>query len=423
MLPEGPELDSFWQANYAGYFVALGIGLLVGVERERHKGTGQGRKSAGVRTFAIGALLGAVAGQLDMPALTALGAGAVILLAVASYALTTRTDPGVTTEIALCLTYFLGVLAMSQPQLAGALGVLLALLLVSRSWLHAFVVKQLTQQEVLDAILLAAAALIILPLLPNHAVDEYGIINPHVIWRLTVIVMLINAFGYLALRTFGAGHGLLLAGFLGGFISSVATIAAMGHRLKNGRDHERAAVAGAMLSSVATVVQLALIIAATNPALIKHMSVALSGMGAVAVLYALMYARGVLHQTGSTEQHGRAFQPRAAIVFAITVTLIFWIAAWLGDRFGSAGALVGIAAGGFADTHSAAATAAAMAGKGSITLHYATIATLAAITTNTLTKLITALMSGGVAYMRRLAPALLLMLLGLYAGAWPMLVG
>jgi uncharacterized membrane protein (DUF4010 family) len=411
-------VNSFWQASYVGYFVALGIGLLVGVERERHKGTGDSRKAAGVRTFAIGALLGAVAGQLNIPALMAMGAGAIILLVVASYLLTTRTDPGVTTEIALCLTYFLGILAMSKPQLAGALGVLLALLLVSRSWLHDIALKKLTQQEVLDAILLAAAALIILPLLPNHAVDRFGIINPHVIWRLTVIVMLINASGYVALRTLGAGRGLLLAGFFGGFISSVATIAAMGHRFKAGNSHAGSAVAGAMLSSLATVVQLALLIAATYPTLLRPLGVGLSCMGAVAVLSAVLRARGARIEAGTSQEPGRAFQPRAAVLFAITVTLIFWVAAWLSERFGSLGALIGIAAGGLADTHSAAATAAAMARHGSITLNYATIATLAAITTNTLTKLVAATMSGGTAYLRQLAPALLLMLLGLYAGTW-----
>lgn len=400
-----------------GYLVALGIGLLVGVERERQKGAGTQRKAAGVRTFAIAALLGAVVGDMGQPALTAVGAAAVILLAAISYMRTSGIDPGVTTEVALCLTYFLGVLAMSRPQLAGGLGVLLALLLVSRSWLHGFVTRTLTQREILDALLLAAAALIILPLLPDRAVDPYGIINPRVIWRLTVLVMAVNACGYLALRTLGAGRGLLLAGFFGGFISSAATIAAMGQRMRGHAEHAPAAVAGAMLSSVATVIELALIVAATYPRLLRHMSMGLAGMGAVALLYALVYARGAWRHTDGAEKYGRAFQPRAAILFAVTITLVLWVAAWLADRFGAWGAIAGIAAGGFADAHSAAATAAAMARQGGMSLDYATLAALAAIATNTLTKLVAALVSGGTAYAFKLAPGLLLMLCALFLGA------
>jgi uncharacterized membrane protein (DUF4010 family) len=243
--------------------VALGVGLLVGVERERHKGEGPERGAAGVRTFAIAALLGAAAGHIANPALMAVGAAGVIVLAVAGYGVTRGEDPGITTGFALCLTYFVGILAMSQPELAGALGVLLALLLVSRSWLHDFVLRKLTGQETLDAILLAAAALIVMPLPPNRAVDAYGVVNPQLIWRLTVIVMLLNAFGYVAQRTLGAKRGLVLAGFLGGFVSSAATIASMGHRASEKPDWSRVAVAGAALSSVATVVQMALILAAT----------------------------------------------------------------------------------------------------------------------------------------------------------------
>jgi uncharacterized membrane protein (DUF4010 family) len=393
--------------------------LLVGVERERHKGEGPERGAAGVRTFAVAALLGAVAGHIAIPALMAVGAAGVIVLAVAGYGVTRGKDPGITTELALCLTYFVGVLAMSQPELAGALGVLLALLLVSRSWLHDFVLRKLTAQETLDAILLAAAALIVMPLLPNRAVDAYGIVNPHLIWRLTVIVMLFNAFGYVALRTLGAKRGLVLAGLLGGFVSSAATIAAMGHRVREKPDTYRAAVAGAALSSVSTVVQMALILAATYPLVLIRMSPALIGMGAFAVLYGAFFTRHALRQPSPGEAtSGRAFQPRQAILFAITITVVLWLAAWLADHVGSWGAVAAITASGFADAHSASATAAAMARHGSMEVTTAIVAILSAITANTITKAVVAATAGGGAFARKLVPGLALMLVGLYAGAW-----
>lgn len=405
--------------SFAGYLVALGVGLLIGSERERNKGEGQARGAAGVRTFAIAALLGAVAGDIAVPLLSAVGGLAVIVLAVVSYRASRQADPGITTELALCLTYFVGILAMSRPQLAGALGVLLALILVSRSWLHEFVLRKLSAQENLDAILLAAAALIVLPILPDRAIDPYGIVNPRLIWRLTLIVMLLNAFGYIALRTLGAARGLLLVGLFGGFISSVATIVAMGHRAREEPSISRLAVAAAALSSVSTVVQLALILAASHPPLLIRMTPALTGMCAFAVAYGATFTRRALRQPAlDSAPSGRAFQPRQAILFAILITVVLWAAAWLADKFGSWGAIAGITAGGFADAHSAAATAAAMALHGSIELSTAMLAVLAAVTANTITKAIVSFAAGGIGFARQLVPGLLLMLAGLYLGAW-----
>lgn len=405
--------------SFEGYLIAVGVGLLVGSERERTKGEGPGRGAAGVRTFSIAALLGAVAGDLALPLLSAVGGAAIIVLAVSSYRLTQPADPGITTELALCLTYFIGILCISQPALGAALGALLALLLVSRSWLHDFVRRKLTAQENLDAILLAAAALIILPLLPNRAVDAYGVVNPQLIWRLTVIVMMLNAFGYVAMRTLGAQRGLLVAGFFGGFISSSATIASMGQLARREPGVLRLAVAGAALSSISTVIQLVLILGASYLPLLWRTAPALVGMCLVAVLYAALFTRRALRQSSATTPpSGRAFQPRQAFFFALLITAVLWLSAMLADQFGVRGAIAGIAAGGFADAHSASATAAALAKSGALQQSAAVWAVLIAITTNTLTKITVALVTGGGAFARQLIPGLVLMLLGLYAGAW-----
>ncbi|MCP2871735.1 DUF4010 domain-containing protein, partial [Salmonella enterica subsp. enterica serovar Typhimurium] len=79
-----------------------------------------------------------------------------------------------------------------------------------------------------DGLLLAAAALVILPLVPDRAVDPLGAINPRTLWKLAVLMMAINACGHIALRAAGPALGLSFAGFASGFVSSTATIAAMG---------------------------------------------------------------------------------------------------------------------------------------------------------------------------------------------------
>jgi uncharacterized membrane protein (DUF4010 family) len=414
------NFGSLWTSPVGGIVVALGVGMLIGVERERSKGTGPSRGAAGVRTFALVSLLGALAGTLGSLTLQAvLGGGIVLLAAVAYLRVSGGDDPGVTTEVALVVAYVLGVLALRSPKLAAGLGVLVALLLASRSWLHDLILRRLSDQEVLDGILLAAAALIVLPVLPDRAVDAYGVVNPQLIWRLTVLVLLLNAFGYLALRALGANSGLAVAGFFGGFVSSAATIGALGGRGRADSALLRPAIAGATLSSVATVVQLALVLAVANPALLLRLAPGLLLMGAVAGAYGGLYtvaaARG---GTRSEPLPGRAFQPRYALVFAGTVTCILFVAAWLAERYGAGGATIGIALSGFADAHSASASAASLRATGTLAEPAAVLAVLLAVGANTATKAVIAWTTGGWPYARAIWPGLVLMQAAFAAGAW-----
>lgn len=214
--------------------VAIGIGFLIGLERERTKGDGPNRAAAGVRTFAITALLGvlsALTGEVVVLAVAGLG---VVLLATASYLHSREHDPGLTTEVAQLTTFVIGAIAAPAPRLAAGVGVALALLLASRGMLHRFANQHLSDQELRDGLLLAAAALIVLPVLPDEPIGPWGAINPRLVWRLTLVIMLINAGGYVLLRVVGTRWGLPIAGFFGGFASSTATIASMSqHALKD----------------------------------------------------------------------------------------------------------------------------------------------------------------------------------------------
>lgn len=407
--------------DVVGLIVALGVGLLIGVERERRKGEGPTRAAAGVRTFVVVALGGAITALFGSQLLIAVGAAVVGLLTLASYLRSSERDPGLTTEFALIVTYLVGALAHRAPQLAAGLGTLIALLLASRHFLHEFVRSRLSDREVFDGLLLAGAALVILPLMPNRAVDPFGIVNPYVVWKLTVIVLLINAFGYVAQRALGPGRGLPVAGFFGGFVSSSATIAALGARVRERPALLGACHAGAALSNVATVVQMALVLGVVNAALLTRLWLPLLLMAIVAIGAG---ALGLRQADGAEAgvMAGRAFQPRQALAFSVTVTTLLMLAAALERALGAPGAMLGIALGGFADTHSAAASGAALALKGSLTDTAAALSTLIALSTNTVTKLTVAAVTGGRDFLRSLAPSLSLMIaagwLGLALTQW-----
>ena len=402
-----------------GLVVAFGAGLLIGVERERRKGEGPSREAAGVRTFTIVALLGATAALLGSPVLVAVGAAAVGLLALAAYLRSSEHDPGLTTEVALVITYLVGALAVTAPQLAAGLGVLVALLLAARGPLHDLVRNRLTDREVLDALLLCGAALVVLPLMPDRAVDSRGIVNPWVIWRLTVLVLAINAFGYVAQRALGARLGLPMAGFFGGFISSSATIAAMGTRATERPASLESCVAAAALSNIATVVQLVAVLSLVSVALLQRLLPAFIAMGAVAVAFGAWSAYRAVTRSAAVNDEigGRAFQPRQALLFSVTVTALLYGAALLQDAYGASGALIGIGLGGFADTHSAAASAGALVARDAVTMQVGVWAVLLAVTTNTCTKLIVAAVTGGRGFLLALAPALIVMVAALWMAA------
>lgn len=402
-----------------GLIVALGAGLLIGVERERRKGEGPSRDAAGLRTFTIIALLGATGALFGSPLLVAVGAAAVGLLALAAYLRSSESDPGLTTEVAMVITYLVGALAMTAPQLAAGLGVLVALLLAARGPLHDLVRNRLTDREVLDALLLCGAALVVLPLMPDRAVDSLGILNPRVIWRLTVIVLAINAFGYVAQRALGARLGLPMAGFFGGFISSSATIAAMGTRASERPASAGSCVAAAALSNIATVVQLVAVLSLVSVTLLQRLLPAFVAMGTVAVGFGAWSAyRAVKRSAASSDEiGGRAFQPRQALVFSVTVTALLYGAALLQNAYGASGALIGIALGGFADAHSAAASAGALVAREAVTMPVGVWAVLLAVTTNTCTKLIVAAVTGGRSFLLALAPALIAMVAALWVAA------
>ena len=136
-----PSLDY----PFTSWAVALGIGLLIGVDRERRKGEGPGRAAAGLRTFAITSLLGAASMEIGGPVLLCVTTAGALALTALAYYRSHSEDPGLTTEIALVLTLVLGGLAIREPLEAAALAVAAAILLAARTPMHRFVRDVLTQ--------------------------------------------------------------------------------------------------------------------------------------------------------------------------------------------------------------------------------------------------------------------------------------
>ncbi|HZX87248.1 MAG TPA: DUF4010 domain-containing protein, partial [Reyranella sp.] len=202
-----------------------------------------------------------------------------------------------------------------------------------------------------------------------------------------------------------------------GFVSSSATIGAMGTRAKEEPALMKPAVAGAVLSSVATVVQLVILIAATDMPTLQALWLPLVLSGAAAILYGGAFTLWALKQkTQKHETQGNAFSLTTALTFAAILAVVLLVAAAAQDWFGEAGVLIAAAAAGFADTHSAAVSVASLVSDGRIKPPQAIIPVLAALTTNTVTKMVFAVTAGGRLFALYVIPGLLLMLAAAWAG-------
>lgn len=401
-----------------GLSVAVGIGLLIGAERERHNSHEHSPMVAGIRTFTAVALLGAISMLFPEQPLLLVALLLVGGLLIKAYARASNPNPGITTEIALLLTCLLGGLAMRDTTLAAGLGAALTLLLAIRQHIHHFIRGVLTDNELHDAVLFAAAIFIILPLAPDQAMGPFNAINPHAMVHLVILIMAVSALGYLALRLLGARFGLPLAGLAGGFVSSTATIYSMGQRARQQPAQMRGAVAGAVLSSIATIVQLALILQLLQPSLLRVMLLPLLLGGVAALLYSLLFIRSATASGEAlpNQDLGRAFDLKAAVVFAVMVSTVMVVSAGLNLYLGEGGTLLAAGVAGLVDAHATAISVASLVTANKVAVSQATLPILIAFSSNAVVKSIMAYKAGGAHYALRITPGLLLMTLATWSG-------
>jgi len=400
---------------WINFAIAIGVGLMIGLERERSKGVGSTRRPAGIRTFTLAALMGAVAYHLGGIPLLMIATAGVMGLTALSYAGRRDDDPGLTTEIGLIATPLLGGLAMLDTGLAAGLGAAIAVIFAVKEALHGFVMRVLTGAEVTDGLIFAVATLVIWPQLPDRYLGPLEALNPHSIWFLVILVMALGGCGHLATRALGARFGLPVAGLASGFVSSTATIGSMAGQAAKNPASITAAVAGAIFSTVATFVQLGLLLVMVSRATLVLMAPALGAGALTATLYGLVFAlRAVKPEGGADSAPGRAFSVGTALGLAAMMAVMLVISAALRNWLGEAGVAVGAVVAGFVDTHAAAISVASLVAAAKMTPQEAVLPILAAMTSNAAAKITMAIGAGSRGFALRVTPGLIVPV----AAAW-----
>ncbi|AJG19334.1 MgtC family [Cupriavidus basilensis] len=396
------------------FSVALGIGLAIGLERERSQAADGGEAPAGLRTFAIASVSGALGAFLPNAGLLPAVLLAIAGLAALGYRHTAAGDPGMTTEIALLCTVLLGALAVTHPALAAGIATVLAILLHGKATLHGLVRNALSRQELSDALMLAVAALVIWPLLPDRYMGPFDAWNPRTLWLVAMLVMLMGAAGHIATRLFGERVGLPVTGLFGGFVSSAATIGSMAVMVRRTPGLRDAAVAAALLSSVATFVQMLLLLAATSAAALRPLALplaaGLTAMGLYAGVWLWLAARRPAVRDGAqdgAQLAGRSLDWRVAAGFVLLMALLLLVNGATRASSGAGMLMVVAVAGGFADAHAATVSVAAQVAAGRMPAEAAVWPVLAAFSANTATKIVLAA-AGGRAFALRVGAGLVL---------------
>jgi len=396
--------------------VAAGCGMLIGIDRERRKGSGPARAFAGLRTFTLVALLGALAQALGGALVPLAGALLAALVAIA-YWRDRSADPGITTELALFASFLLGIAAIENAAFSAGAAVVVAALLHLRHPLHRFVRVSLTRSELRDALVFAGAALVVRPLLPDAGHPWLLGVNPRTLWTLAILIMGIQAAAHIGLRVAGPRLGFALSGFAAGFISGVATVAAMGARCHSEPALRRACVAGALLSNVATFVLLWIVALTVAPGHLRALAPVLGAvlLAAFAVGAAALAGQG--NGVPAAPTSGRVFDIRQALLFALGLSGATLGLAFLNAHVGQGALAGGTALAGFFDLHAAAGSALSVLASGAATPRDAILAMLLAVTTNMVSKGAAAL-AGGMQYAVRVNGGLALVLLGAWLPFW-----
>ncbi len=393
--------------------VALALGLMVGLERER---SGH-QHPAGSRTFGIAGLLGGASAAISPYAAAAaiLGAGVV---AAAAYRRSSEQDAGATTELALVAVVALGALSWTSPSLAVGAAVGVALLLWAKGPIHRFARELVSEEDVRDALTFFVAAFVVLPLLPDSDLGPYGVLNPRRIWLIVVLLTATGWAGYVASRVLGVRRGLAVTGLAGGFVSASATTGAMARRARDPAVR-REALGAALLASVSTLVLLALICLYVSTDVLRLLapSLALCAVALLASVVVLLRrtspeaeradAEGEPGADGA-ERAARPFALGPAVVLAAVLTGALLLGRWGQETFGAAGTVVVSGVAGLADAHAGALAAVQLAAQGQVSAVTAAWAVTAALATNTALKVLLAFAAGGVGVGLRFAALLVL---------------
>jgi uncharacterized membrane protein (DUF4010 family) len=398
-LPDTAEL-------LQSFGTALGLGLLVGLQREWVQ-----NRVAGIRTFALLSLFGALCGLLGLfyggwvIAAALIAFVSVVIIGHLAEMKNQEPDSGLTTEMAMLVMFATGIITIHGHRLiAVVIAGSVMVLLQSKKPLHAMV-RRIGEDDLREIARLVLLGLVILPALPNREMGYLDVLNPFAIWLMVVLIVGISLAAYLAGKFLSGTKGTALTGILGGLISSTATTASLARR---SRDHGACGISLAAITLIASAIVFVRVIVEVAIAAPAHLQKMLPPLLAMIFWFGLVAA--IAHRISEKSgKHVADESPpselKSAVIFGLLYAVVLLVVAAAREHFGDSGLYIAAAISGLTDMDA-------------ITLSTSRLVSTASLDTSTAWRMI---IVGGMANM--LFKAGLVLVLGARAFIKPVLLG
>ncbi len=404
---------------FASLGLALLTGLLVGLEREQSRSSGDADFFGGIRTFPLLSLLGAVAALLTpalgfAPLLVA-GAGVVALTALSHRAGLAAGRGGITSEASALLTFFVGALSATpaviatfstRALVAAAVAVIATLLLSARTELRALT-SRLSREDVLSTLKFLVLAVVLLPLLPNEPLGPYGALNPFTVGVMVTLIAGVDFAGYAAMRFLGTGRGMLLTGAVGGLASSTAVTLGAARRARESAELAQVSALAVIIASAIMQLRLLAVLWVADAGLGRALAVPLVTMAIVSGAFAAFHAfRDRAHRDASAGvKLTNPFELTSAFKFGAFFVGVLVASRWAQASFGDGGAYATGLLAGLTDVDAISLSMAHQLKAGTVSPDVAALTVLLANVANTVVKAGLSLVLGGRAMGGRVALA------------------
>ena len=367
--------------------IALGLGLLVGLQREHAE-----KRLAGLRTFPLVTVLGTVCALLATQFggwIVAVGFAALTgVIVIGNFAAPKDSDSGhgVTTEVAMLLMYGVGAcLVAGHRELAIVIGGVIAVLLQFKVQLHG-IAARLGDNDLKAIMQFALISLVVLPFLPNRAYGPYSVLNPRQIWWMVVLIVGLGLGGYIIYKFFGSRAGILLGGLLGGIISSTATTVSYARRTVATPETSLSAATVIIIASGVVFVRVLLEIAVVAPSLLLTAAPPILIMLVVlSVVSAHLWFKSGREQIDMPPQ-GNPTELKPALIFGVLYAIVLIAVAAAEDKFGNRGLFVVAGLSGLTDVDATTLSASQLVNSGRLSAADGWRLVVTALTTNLLFK-------------------------------------
>jgi uncharacterized membrane protein (DUF4010 family) len=386
------DIELFYRFGAAVLF-----GFFVGLQREyayRQQRDEDGELMAGARTFPIIALLGALAAmggnEFDsaLP-LTGMGLAVAALLAVSHFRQAQDRQKGLTTEMAVLVTFFVGALCYwNYLPHAAALAVSTAVLLSLKVQTHTLA-RQMDREDIYATLKFAVITVIVLPLLPTEGYGPapFDVLVPYNVWLMVVLISGISFLGYVLIKIVGPRRGVGLTGILGGLASSTAVTLSIAERSRDTTGLDRPFGVAVLLAWSIMLVRVIVEVAVVHAPLLRTVWLPVVGVFLASLAYC-----GYLYRTQGLDGNEEPttvknpFRLVPAISFGLLYAVILVVSNWAQGYFGDAGIYLSSVVGGLADVDAITLSVTRLHGQGELQARTATRAILIAAAANTVLK-------------------------------------